>query len=606
MIGTAVLGASGVAAQSAGAATFNVINEQPSGAGSLADAVSQASGNGGAVTDVITFDSSVHNINLTGPLVTSTPISVQGPGAGQLTVKGAAGFPIFSFGTDLEVSGMTLTGGAHAFTMESGNDLTVRNSVLTGNHTSGDGGAIYQESGPQGGSVTVVGSTLSGNSSDDDGGAIFVSNGVLTVTDSTLSGNTAGIAGPGGTSGDGGAIRAASPTAATTAVSITGSRIDGNKATGRGGGLFVNNAGGDMAVERSTVSGNTASGGGGLYFGYGMGLAINSSTISGNSSSSSGGGMYVYAPRKAFTIKDSTVADNSTLLRGGGVNLLGRYDKPVTFTSSTIVGNIANGAGSGIFQYGSDRPTADSEGVDVVALQNTIVANNLGQDLAQGPTPSSPFLADFSLIGNAGSVPVTETTPGSNKLNVGIVSLPALADNGGPTQTILPPADSPVVDAGSAFGLAQDQRGLARTVDQPTADASGSDGTDIGAVELADTTLDGAHVSAKKKQKEKGKKIVIAVSAGASEGVTATADGSAKVGKKQIALTVAPTSVAAGQSATLKLKPSSKKGTRKIAKRLGSGKKVKVAINVTLTDAAANSATQPVTVKLSEKGKKPH
>jgi hypothetical protein len=58
-----------------------------------------------------------------------------------------------------------------------------------------------------------------------------------------------------------------------------------------------------------------------------------------------------------------------------------------------------------------------------------------------------------------------------------------LQSNGGPTQTMAPSEGSPVVDAGSAFGLTSDQRGLGRPFDfAPIVNAG--DGSDIGAVEL--------------------------------------------------------------------------------------------------------------------------
>jgi len=60
-----------------------------------------------------------------------------------------------------------------------------------------------------------------------------------------------------------------------------------------------------------------------------------------------------------------------------------------------------------------------------------------------------------------------------------------LADNGGPTDTMAPVADSPVIDAGDSFGLATDQRGDPRPVEfAGIPDAVGGDGADIGAVEV--------------------------------------------------------------------------------------------------------------------------
>src|SRR6185436_20034979 len=63
--------------------------------------------------------------------------------------------------------------------------------------------------------------------------------------------------------------------------------------------------------------------------------------------------------------------------------------------------------------------------------------------------------------------------------------LAALADNGGPTQTMALNPGSPAIDAGIAAGATTDQRGMLRTFDDPgTVDAATSDATDIGAFEL--------------------------------------------------------------------------------------------------------------------------
>lgn len=60
--------------------------------------------------------------------------------------------------------------------------------------------------------------------------------------------------------------------------------------------------------------------------------------------------------------------------------------------------------------------------------------------------------------------------------------LGALRDNGGPTATMAPAPNSPAIDAGSAFGLASDQRGAPRPADLGSV-PNGGDGSDIGAVE---------------------------------------------------------------------------------------------------------------------------
>jgi hypothetical protein len=56
-----------------------------------------------------------------------------------------------------------------------------------------------------------------------------------------------------------------------------------------------------------------------------------------------------------------------------------------------------------------------------------------------------------------------------------------LADNGGPTLTMLPASNSPVIGRGSGFGVVSDQRGFPRPVDD----------ADIGAIELTEAELAG-------------------------------------------------------------------------------------------------------------------
>ena len=65
-----------------------------------------------------------------------------------------------------------------------------------------------------------------------------------------------------------------------------------------------------------------------------------------------------------------------------------------------------------------------------------------------------------------------------------------LADHGGPTETLLPASNSPVIDRGDAFGATTDQRGSARPVDH-TQVPDAADGSDIGAVEVTATEMTG-------------------------------------------------------------------------------------------------------------------
>src|SRR6202000_2962068 len=79
-----------------------------------------------------------------------------------------------------------------------------------------------------------------------------------------------------------------------------------------------------------------------------------------------------------------------------------------------------------------------------------------------------------------------ETVPGSDIFGVD-PKLGPLADNGGPTETMLPARASPVVNKG-AGAATTDQRGDPRPViytGVALSSAPGANGADIGAVELA-------------------------------------------------------------------------------------------------------------------------
>lgn len=91
------------------------------------------------------------------------------------------------------------------------------------------------------GDVTITGSTISGNTAGFDGGGVCAF-GSVAVTDSTISGNTANG------SGDGGGICAFGD------LTVTNSTVTGNTATGAGGGLDTNGA---LSVVYTTVTQNT-------------------------------------------------------------------------------------------------------------------------------------------------------------------------------------------------------------------------------------------------------------------------------------------------------------------------------------------------------------
>jgi hypothetical protein len=212
-------------------------------------------------------------------------------------------------------------------------------------------------------------------------------------------------------------------------------------------------------------------------------LTIDNSTFSDDSTADFGGAVKsVHSPT---TITDSTFTGNSAY--GGGALYL--TDSKTTITAATIIGNHAlTTYGGGIAVDGG-----------TLTLANTIVAGNTETNHANADKTlgnysdvwvrnGATLVANFSLIQhNPGDFDPAPGTPSLNSTDIldKSADLGPLAFNGGPTETELPKPGSPAINAGQAFGLKTDQRGDKRTVDYPgVKKRKGSDGTDIGAVEL--------------------------------------------------------------------------------------------------------------------------
>jgi CSLREA domain-containing protein len=252
----------------------------------------------------------------------------------------------------------------------------------------------------------------------------------------------------------------------------------------------------------SIVSGNAGSGPGGGIYGRMTPLTIRDSTLSGNTTSNGGiAGGGVFSDTGTLTIQDSAITGNTaTGGNGGGV---AQYNVSITIESSTISGNTAAGSGGGVYRASGNNGTIRSSTIagnhagtfgggvrsnlngSGPVLTNTIVADNtapVNPDIRGDDT----FSMTFSLIENPSGAPVSSTEIGSNFFNIE-PGLGPLADNGGPTQTLKPAFDSPVVDKGSEPTFTSDQRGIPRPFDVPAiADSNYGNGNaaDIGAVEL--------------------------------------------------------------------------------------------------------------------------
>ncbi|MEM6382687.1 MAG: choice-of-anchor Q domain-containing protein, partial [Pseudomonadota bacterium] len=291
--------------------------------------------------------------------------------------------------------------------------------------------------------------------SGDDASRVFTITGA--DTDATL--NSLAIA-DGFSTINGGAIY----TVGSSSLTINDSTIRDSEA-GNGGGIY--NRGSDLAVNASLIAGNRATGnGGGIYSNTdlsGTTTTVSNSTITdnqaGNGSADSGGGLFNFSG--LTIIQNSTITDNTAGIAGG----VGSYDTSDTRTdvsSSIIAGNTTTFGGNGT--YGQDVGTQSATDTDnsFASLGNNLIGN--GQ--FAGPSFTA---VDFFTNGTNGDIVGTEAAPIDPLLA-------ALANNGGPTQTMAPLPSSPAINAGNNDQmLMTDARGVARD------DGSG---TDIGAFEL--------------------------------------------------------------------------------------------------------------------------
>src|SRR6266498_2799533 len=277
-------------------ATITVTNTNDSGAGSLRQALLDAS-DGDTITFAVTG-----TIGLTsGELLVDKSITISGPGSGSLAVDGNATSRVFHIvsGKNVTISGLTITNGFTSgdFPDDSGagiyNDyakVTLSNCRISGNFAGGNGGAIYNVGySPLSPffQVEITNSTMSGNSAGLYGGAIYnVGTGgyaaSVEITNSTLSGNSAG---------DGGAIYTVGETILEfetefggASVALSNSNISGNSAQVYGGGVvntpFSLYGGASLGFSNCTISGNSAQVyGGGIVNGVGADVGIGNTVL---------------------------------------------------------------------------------------------------------------------------------------------------------------------------------------------------------------------------------------------------------------------------------------------------------------------------------------
>lgn len=258
-----------------------------------------------------------------------------------ITVGPNPGNDMISFGPALSTGTIRLTGGQ----LEITGDLTITGPGSGRLRISGENASTVFRF--RSGTSFIIGLTISGGLSTGDGGGVR-NDGTLTITNSTISGNTAQ----------------------------------------KGGGIANS---GTMTITGSTISGNTAANGGGIY--NSEGLTIINSTISGNSS----GSAVENAKSGDAAIYNSTIAGN---VDGYGIRNEGSAKLVSTIVSGHIDGDI-----SGSLAGDSINNLVQSVGSYDGGLNDNVNGNIVGFDpllggLASngGPTQTMALLSGSPAI----------------------------------------------------------------------------------------------------------------------------------------------------------------------------------------------------------------
>ncbi|HSJ95886.1 MAG TPA: CSLREA domain-containing protein [Myxococcota bacterium] len=339
------------------------------------------------------------------------------------------------------------------------------------------------------GNLTISGVTITGGRTVEfgQGAGVLVLGGALQISDCRVSDNVAASAGGGIALGGAGANPPASATITRCEI-VENVAGFGSPTGGQGGGLL--NIQATMTVVESTIRDNTAllSTGGGMMNidtqnrpSPAAELTVLRSTIVGNlagdpdgQSPAEGVGGGIYNSGGLLRLTNSTVTENEAVPsfleglgalpgtgRGGGVAhalLLGDDETDGTFLVNATIAYNTGHTGSQLY--------ADEE-VNPLVLANTLIVGGAGAT-PNCASPTSPIVElGFDSVGggnvsdDASPCGLDQPTDQANVPDPGLAA--ALAENGGPTETIALLEGSPAIGAGFAPSCpAIDQRGLGR------------------------------------------------------------------------------------------------------------------------------------------------
>jgi hypothetical protein len=450
---------------------------------SLREAIAYADSLGGDQT--ITFDPGLTaggaaTITLGGSQLvlddTSGTLTIDGPGANILTISGNSASRVFDVasGSTAAIDGVTITGGNASGSVDGGGilnagTLTISDSTLTGNSAidgidEGQGGAIYSD----GAALSIQGSTISSNQSDWIGGGILTDRTDLKISNSTITGNSALY----------------------------------------GGAILVEY--GTAEIYDSTITGNSASYDTGIYD-YSSNITVNNTILLDSNSSNNSvisGSSNIVEPNSSVSGSDDIVENSAT---AAGLGTLGDYGGP-TETIPLLAGSPAINAGSNLLAVDTsgNTLTTDQRGVsyarqiagvvDIGAYEfqtisvtpNTTNLATSASTLTITGSGFDPSAVNDSVTFNDGAVG-TVTSASASSLTVTFSTAPTVGNltavvtsdgtsSGSPVQvaTVLIPTTVTVTDSGGVF---------TGSADAATALISGTGPSPVASVEGVTPTL---------------------------------------------------------------------------------------------------------------------
>ena len=317
------------------AAEYTVTNTDPSGPGSLRQAIIDANAAGGP--DTIIFTPTLSGIIVltdTLPEITDT-LTISGPGASVLAVSGDNKYRVME--------------------IQSGTAVTITGLTIRDGNVAGEGGGIYSEGKLLLSAVDVVSNMAraGGGLSQKPGlgGALHVAGGLF-------EGNLA-TGKPSGDQGGGGIwLRGAAVLSGTWIISNTATHASPPT---YGGGLYVQSS---VILTNVRVMSNTVQGyGGGLCQGFPGQVRITGGCFAANEAGRYGAGLYIHS---RAVLSGTEVVGNAANWHGGGL-YQGLSSARVDVTGGRFEGNVVKGPGyrgGGLFVTGS------------AALTNTVVISN--------------------------------------------------------------------------------------------------------------------------------------------------------------------------------------------------------------------------------------